>query len=127
MTLHQSLIIVAIALILGLASFALVIFRLNPYSAPQISIPLFFVSFFFFVIGLTTIIGFFTRMLTRKKDEEFYNPLNVALRQGILLALCTCGLLAFQSMRTLTLWDSVLLVAIIVLIEVYFMARERVS
>ncbi len=127
MTLHQSLIIVAIALILGLASFALVIFRLNPYSAPQISIPLFFVSFFFFVSGLTTIIGFFARMLTRKKDEEFYNPLNVALRQGILLALCTCGLLAFQSMRTLTLWDSVLLVAIIVLIEVYFMARERIS
>ena len=127
MTLKSSLATVVIALILGLASFALVLFRLNPYSAPQLSIPLFYISFFFFVSGIAMLIGFFARMLTRKKDEEFYNPLNVALRQGVLLALCTCGLLAFQSMRTLALWDSILLVAIIVLIEVYFMARERVS
>jgi peptidoglycan/LPS O-acetylase OafA/YrhL len=127
MTLKNSLTIVVVTLALGLASFGLVLFRLNPYSAPQLSIPMFYVSFFFFVSSIATLIGFFARMITRKKDEEFYNPLNVSLRQGVLLGLCTGGLLAFQSMRTLTMWDGILLVAIIVLIEVYFMARERIS
>ena len=127
MTIRHSLTTVVITLILGLASFTLVLFRLNPYSAPQLSIPLFYVSFFFLVSSIATLVGFFARMVTRKKDEEFYNPLNVALRQGILLGLCTGGLLAFQSIRALTMWDSILLVAIIILIEVYFMARERVS
>lgn len=127
MTSLRSLIIVLVVFLLGGISFLLVLFRLHPYSAPHVSITLFYISLFFVVSSLATLIGYGARFLTRKKDEEFYNPLNVSLRQGILLGICVSGLLAYQSTRTLTMVDSVLLVAIIVLIEVYFMARERVE
>jgi hypothetical protein len=73
------------------------------------------------------LVGVGVRIIARRRDEEFYNPLNVSLRQGLLIGLCTTGLLGFQALKTLTAWDSFLLMAIIVLIEVYFMARERVS
>ncbi len=125
MTARKSLAIVAIVLLLGSASFFLVLFRLNPYSAPLLSLPLFYVSSFFMLSSLATLVGFAGRWITRRKDEEFYNPLNVSLRQGFLLSLCVIGLLLFQAIRTLSYFDVILLVAIIVLIEVYFMAREK--
>jgi hypothetical protein len=127
MTIGKSLVIVSSVFVLGVVSTLLVIFRLHPYSAPNISITSFFISFFFFVSSFFTLVGFTARYFTRRKDEEFYNPMNVSLRQGVLLGLCVSGLAGFQIIRTLGIWEVLLLVSIIVLVEVYFMARERLK
>lgn len=125
MTLKGSLGIIALVFALGVASLGLVLFRMNPYSAKYLSLSLFYISFFMATAGLFILVGFVVRFFARRRDEEFYNPMNVSLRQGILLSLCLTGLLGFQSLHTLSFLDAAILVLIILLIEVYCIAKER--
>lgn len=85
--------------------------------------PFFFIALFLALTGSLTLIGFYSRVWFRS-GEIYQQHINIALREGLLIALAICVALIFQVLRILTWWDAVLIVAAIGLIEIYFSSRD---
>jgi hypothetical protein len=121
---HQSyLILIAIATFFGWASWLVVLYKLSPFSQPTLSLSLFYASLAMALTGTFTLLFYFLRAWTNKK--EIYNVhLNRSLRQGILLSAMIIIGLGFQRLRVLTWWDGLLLLSIVLLVEFYFMSRN---
>lgn len=121
---HQTYLIgIAMASFLSWSSWFVVIYKLSPFSQPGISLPLFYASLFVALAGTFTLILYFLRIWANKR--EIYNAhLNTSLRQGVLLSGMIITGLGFQRLRVLTWWDGLLLLAIVLLIEFYFMNRD---
>lgn len=112
-----------IATVFGWASWAVVINKLSPFTSPQLALSLFYSSLFVALTGTLTLIIYYLRAWLNK--GEIYNAhLNISLRQGVLLSAMICIAIGFQRLKVLTWWDGLLLLAIVLLIEFYFMARD---
>jgi len=122
--LYQSYIIsLAAVALLGWGSWVVVITKLSPFASPQISLSFFYASFFVALAATFALILYFWR-LWKSKGEIFSTHLNMSIRQGALISAMVSIGLAFQRFRVLTWWDALLLLAVIVLIEFYFMAKR---
>ncbi len=121
---HNTYIIaILIASFFSWASFIVVINKLSPFSQPALSMSLFYSSLFIALAGTFALAFYFLRVWSNKK--EIYNVhLNTSLRQGVLLSVVVVVGLAFQRLRVLTWWDGLLILAIVLLIEFYFMSRN---
>jgi len=75
------------------------------------------------IAGTFALIFYFLRFWARKTEIRNAH-LNTSLRQGILLSLMLVVGLAFQRLRILTWWDGLLLLAIILLLEFWFISRD---
>jgi hypothetical protein len=84
---------------------------------------LFYFSIFFALTCTYTIIGYFSRIWTQKM-EVYSNFFNISLRQGILLAFTTIGILVFLSLDILKWWTTLILLITVILIEFNFLSRE---
>lgn len=113
----------ALATIMSLAALYLVLTKLDPFADSKLAIILFFLSLFFSISSVSSLMGYILRLLFYP-DEIFLNHFNVSLRQGILLGFSVCALMGLQTIRTLTLWNGLMIIFIGVLMEVYFMAKE---
>ncbi len=114
----------------SLVAFFIVLLRLDPCLVPAengcadpsvLALWLFFLSVFFSLVGVFTLVGFFFRR--QMQGEFFYDQMGVSLRQGVLLSLTAVLCLLFFLYGVLTWWSGFLLLTIIVLIELYFTAR----
>jgi len=124
---------IAILSIISWTGFILVIFRLEPcrtYSSTEfcnttssLAMILFYASLFFALTGTFTILGYLSRVWIYK-TEIYTNHLNISLRQGILLSICSMTILAFLSLNILRWWTTILLLLTIILIEFYFLSKE---
>ena len=112
-----------IATFFSWAGWITVITRVNPFGR-SISLVLFYFSLFFALAGTFTLIGFYLRLFF-SKNEIYFKNINISLRQGTLLSLCTIAALIFQSMRVLTWITGILLVSIVVLLEIYLITDNR--
>lgn len=101
---------------------AIIVTKLDPFFDGALAFALFFATLFFALAGTFTIIGFYLRMWWRR-NEIYYQNINVSFRQGVLLSMASCGLLGLQGLRVLTWWDALLLAIAIILIEVIFLAK----
>jgi hypothetical protein len=117
------LIAIAIATLFSWASWVVVINELSPFTQPAWALSLFFASLFFALTGTFTLIIYSLKVWGNKR--EIYNKhLNTSIRQGVLLSAMICVGLFFERLKVLTWWDGLLLLAIVLLIEFYFMSRE---
>lgn len=123
MFLNRYVLALAITLLISLFSFYLVLTKLNPISDTNVALPLFFVSIFFFVSSLLSLIGYSLR-IALYQHELFLNHFNISLRQGIILGLCMSTLVGLQIMRTLSWWSGLLIIIISFFLEIYFVARD---
>ena len=57
------------------------------------------------------------------KNKEVQESVGVSFRQGALIAIAVCALLILQSFRLLVWWDGGIIVAGILLIELWFLSR----
>ncbi len=121
---HKYLGVISLAGLISWISWIVVIFKLNVYESPGLSLGLFFLSLFFALVATFTVIGFYFRVWFYK-NEIYYNHINVALRQGILLTLISLGCLVFQMLHILTWWSGLLLIGIVTLVEFYAMTKEQ--
>jgi len=129
MTYRRYLFIIGAAAIIGWVSFLLVIYRLEPCTAPgqtslcasasPLGLLLFFLSAFFAFTATFTLLGFGIRLWLHQY-EIYLDHLNISLRQGLLLTLCTLGAMGLLLLNALTWWSGLLLIAIILLVELYF-------
>lgn len=109
--------------LLAWLGFFLVISKLSPYENMGLSLGLFFITLFIALSATFAAFGFYFRVWLFK-NEIFYKHINVALRQGVFLSLIAILCLVFQMMRVLTWWSGALLVAVAVLLEAYFSAKD---
>jgi len=114
---------IAIATFFGWASWFVVLYKLSPFSQQTIGLSLFYSSLFIALAGSFALLFYGLRAWANKK--QIYNVhLNTSLRQGVLLSAMIIIGLAFQRLRVLTWWDGLLLLAVVLLIEFYFMSRD---
>lgn len=86
-------------------------------------IAFYFIALFFFVLGLTAILGFYFRKINSHNEIGFSN-IRISIRQASLFALFVCLLLLLSASRLLNLWDGVILGISFLLIELYFKSRR---
>jgi len=114
---------IIVATVLGWASFFVVINNLSPFISGYLALSLFYSSLFIAVTGTLAILNYYLRMALNK-NKNYYQNLNIALRQGSLFSVMIVASLIFQRLRVLTWWDAMLMLIIIFLVEYYFMARD---
>jgi hypothetical protein len=117
------LLAILIAAVFGWASWIVVINKLSPFTTPELALSLFYTSLFIALAATFALIIHYFRVWLNK-GETHNAQLNTALRQGMLLSAMISAGIAFQRLRVLTWWDGLLLLAIVLLIEFYFMARD---
>lgn len=115
--------------VVGWVSWLMVIFRLDPCTAPgeitichsvsALSLILFFFSAFFAFTATITLLNFLLRIWLQHY-EVYIDHFNVSLRQGILLTFCVLSALGLLLINALTWWSGFLLIFIVVLLELYF-------
>ena len=110
--------------IASLAVLMLVVRQIDPGNAGIIGQLLFFLAAFLFLAGLLILLFTWLRRKVGGDDELALSYLGVSFRQGILMAFLAILLLIAQRYRILTWWDSMLTVAGMLLVELYFLTRR---
>lgn len=89
------------------------------------NVVIFEVSLFLGLWACFSLLLFWLRTLKKKdpRRKELNSLVGVSIRQGFLLALIFLILLIMQSFGVLFWWDGLLAVGIVLLIELYFLAR----
>lgn len=123
---HKILYLIVIASIISWFSWILVILNLDPYESTALGLSLFFISLLLSLIGTFTIILFFLKKL-RSQHEVFIKHIMISLRQGILLSITTSICLAFLMLGLLRIWNGLLIVIIITLLEFYLSGKDELN
>ena len=107
----------------ALAALGLVVKYINPIRDGLLGQVLFYVSLYFTVTGIATLFLFWLRRTFSKSETAVRENVGVSFRQGALVAVAVCALLLLQSFRLLVWWDGGIVVAGILLIELWFLSR----
>ncbi len=122
MTLRSYLIGMFIGSLLCFGSWGLILVYIDPTNAGLLGFVLFYLSLFFGLVGLFSLIGFYFRRW-RARNEIIFAHIGISFRQGVLLAVILVGSLLLQSFKMLNWWTAILFVTSVVLLEFYFMTR----
>ena len=106
----------------SMAAFVLVLLTLNPEKG-LFSLIAFFASLFFLIFGLASLGGFYGRKLIFG-NEILYANVGIAARQGLFVAGFIVANLVLKAYDILVWWDTVLLLASFILMELFFRARD---
>ncbi len=101
----------------------LVVITLDPIHNGVIALLLFFSSFFLAVFGTTTIFGFFVRYWF-EKETVLFRQIAIAVRHGLIVASGSTVALVLQGQRLVNVWSIVALVALAIVIELFFLAGQ---
>lgn len=122
MTLKSYLWGMRISTVLSVAAWIAVIYNVNPEETGIIGQALFYLSLFLALAGVFILFLTWARRKILGSDWAFAH-LGMSFRQGILFSALANALLIFQSLKILTWWDGLLLVAGIFIIELYFLSK----
>lgn len=118
--------IVAVVLLATLVSwtgFFLVLTKLDPYSATELSLSLFFLTSLMSLTGTFGLLLFLLKKW-RSEDRIYVKHVMISLRQGFLLSFCTNLCMGLLVIGLLRIWNGLLLVILIMLLEFYFSQRD---
>lgn len=83
----------------------------------------YFISIFFFIGGVASVVGFLFRKWWMH-NEVLFSSVKTSIRQGFIFSSFCCALLVLSTMRLLTWWDALIMTICVVLIELYFKTRS---
>lgn len=124
MNLSKFLIILGISTGICWIAFLAVIFFINPIEVGWLAFVFFYVSLTFALIGSFSLLGILVRWL-RHQDELVYKQMNIASRQSLLFTFLIVFALILQSGRYLTWWNLLILVALAVCVEIFFISYKK--
>jgi hypothetical protein len=124
MTLKSYLWGIRISTAISFAAWILVLKQVDPQKTGAIGQLLFFGSALLFLSGLFVLFFTWLRGVVNGDEEVALAYIGVSFRQGVLVAILLCLLLALQQYRILTWWDGALTVAGIFLVELYFLIKR---
>lgn len=123
MSLVRFLIILGAGTLLSWTAWVLVLMTLDPVSGGLVALMLFHGSFFLALFGSATIIGFFLRYWM-EKEKILFRQIAIAVRHGLIVATGSTLALLLQGQRLLNVWSIIAIVALAVVIELFFLAGQ---
>ena len=123
---YKMLSMIAFTTLVSWVAWLLVLFKLDPLSATDIALSLFFMSGFFALMGTFAIILFFLKKW-KAEDRVYLKHVTISLRQGFLLSICTLLCLALLMLGLLRVWNGLLLVSLMMLIEFYLSLKDELK
>ena len=109
--------------IFSLISVILCINNYNPFSIDLSQFIYFYLSIFFSIWGLVSLILFAIKIRLSRK-ETIYIHFRPAVRQGMIFSLGISILLVLRGLQLLDLWVGVPVMIIIILIELFFQTKN---
>jgi hypothetical protein len=106
----------------ALTAFGAVVYYVDPYRDGILGRALFYISLFFSITGMATLFLFWIRRHWNT-NEAVYENVGLSFRQGLLVALAVCAMFALQSFRLLLWWDAGIVVAGVLLVELWFLSK----
>lgn len=117
--------LLAAAFLVSLLAFLLVLHRISPLEdTAWLGFTLLFLSGFVCAGACFSFIGALIRLFVFK-HEMYMLHFFIALRQGILLAVCAVGFLGLSTLEVATWWNIVLLCLTVGFVELYFLGRNN--
>lgn len=121
---YRVLFYIAIATFFSGLGWGVVLQKLDPYQTPELALPLFFLT------TLITCSGLFTILLAwikkwKTRDQIYLKHVLISLRQGVLLSFCTTTSLGLLMLGFLRVWNGLLIVTIMMLIEFYLSGKDE--
>ena len=117
---------ILLATLISWSAWLLVLFKLDPFTSPKLALPLFFISSLLAFSGTFTLILFFLKRW-RAGDHLYVKHITISLRQGILLSACTCLCMGLLMLGLLRIWNGLLLVAFMMLLEFYMSEKDELN
>ncbi|HKK54188.1 MAG TPA: hypothetical protein VJ926_01585 [Patescibacteria group bacterium] len=124
MTLKNYLTLMIIATLACWGAFLFILNTVNPEITNWLGFILFYSSLFLAVSGLAAIVGFLIRFWLLKQKLAFYS-VNSAFRQSFLFGLLVISTLLLLANKLFTIFNVLLLVVIITLIEFFLISHRK--
>lgn len=102
-------------------AWGLTVVNTNPTQGGQAAVLAFYLSLFAGLFGALTLVGYGWRRLVTHNELK-YSILRTAFRQAFLVSVLVIGLLLLQSLQLFSWWEAWLLIAVVVLLELYLRA-----
>lgn len=123
---NRILSVIIFASVLSWLAWGIVIMNLDPYNSTGLALSLFYLSLTLALIGSFTVILFFLKKW-KAKNEVYVKHIMISLRQGILLGVTTIICLSLLMFGLLRIWNGLLIVIIITLIEFYLSGKDELN
>ncbi|MBU0624769.1 hypothetical protein KKF05_00315 [Patescibacteria group bacterium] len=122
MTLRQYLSLMLAGTVLSWGAVILIITMIDPTSSNFVVLAIFYISIFLALTGMFSVLGFISRVFILKKRLLLSRQVAVSFRQAVITALLIVTLLFLQSKAMLTWWNALLIVAIMTVVESFFIS-----
>lgn len=109
---------IIIATIIAAASLGLIFWKFDPYTSGWPTFVLLFLSFLVFVSGIAVLSVYFYKQYRGVEDITQLFPL--AVRAGLIISVSLTILFILQALHLLAWWNSLLLITIAVILDMYF-------
>ena len=96
-------------------AFILVLFFINPETIGTLGFLLFYLSLFFTITGVLSLLGFYARCIFTKKFQEFEQA-QISFRQAVFFGIIVSLSLLLQSQQLLSWLNAVILVFLLTII-----------
>ena len=126
MTLRNCLIGVVISTVLCFAAWILILLNVDPAATGWQDFLLFYLSLFFALVSLLTLVGFFIRNKFFS-NKPIFTQAGISFRHSVLFSIIAVGTLILQGMKTLNWQNALMLVIGVIILEFYFMNQEHGS
>ncbi|OGI17754.1 MAG: hypothetical protein A3J63_02370 [Candidatus Moranbacteria bacterium RIFCSPHIGHO2_02_FULL_40_12b] len=104
-------------------AWCLTVYYIDPEKAGILGQALFYLTLFLFLTGLFTL--FFSFLRRKISAEGNQSQLGMNFREGALISLMAAIFLFFQNKAILVWWDGLLVIAAVLLLELYFLTRQN--
>ena len=121
---YRTLLYFSFGTILSWIAWIIVIRELDPYANSNYALPLFFFTTFVSLTGTFTILLSLIKKW-KSRDQLYLKHVIISMRQGALLSLCTTVCLGLLMLGFLRIWNGLLLVTLMMLIEFYFSGKDE--
>ena len=109
---------IIIAAIIAAASLGLIFWKFDPYTSGWPTFVLLFLSFFVLVSSLAVLSVYYYKRY--KGVEDITQLLPLAIRIGLIISLVITILFILQTLHLLAWWNTLLLITIAVILDMYF-------
>lgn len=124
MNIKQLFLVVSGATILFWLVWIMVVVKINPFETDFFGFVLFYLTLLFSLLGTFFITSFAFRKAFNKFSMEF-DIVSISFRQSFFFALLVVSLLVFQGLKMLNILNTILLIAVIVVLEFFFLSYKK--
>ncbi len=122
MTFRQYIMAMGLGTLIAWAAFLLIVALVDPTSAGLLGLAFFYVSLAVATSGTLALIGLFVRTVVVRTQDVLSKQVTHAFREGMLVALLVVVALALQRNGLLNILNTTLLLAVLVLTELFFLS-----